>query len=87
MFTIMRPNREYFSNDGKIILFETPEEANESLNCLIHYVNQRLHEKSRVAEAMSAPMVITQQSRLTPVNFDINTVECGVVYCKDLRKQ
>ena len=87
MFTIMRPNREYFSKDGKIILFETPEEANEFLNCLIHYAIQRLQSEGRIGEAMSAPMVITQQSRLTPVNFDIHTVECGVVYCKDLRKQ
>ena len=87
MFTIMRPNREYFHKDGKIILFETPEEANEFLNYFIHYAIQRLHNEGRVAEAMSAPMVITQQSRLIPVDFDINTVECGVVYCKDLRKQ
>ena len=86
MFTIMR-GREYFHKDGKIILFETPEEANEFLNYFIRYAIQQLHNEGRTAEAMSAPMVITQQSKLTPVNFDINTVECGVVYCKDLRKQ
>ena len=86
MFTIMR-GREYFHKNGKIILFETPEEANEFLNYFIRYAIQRLHNEGRVAEAMSAPMVITQQSRLTPVDFDINTVNCGVVYCKDLRKR
>ena len=86
MFTIMR-GREYFHKDGKIILFETSEEANEFLNYFIRYSIQRLHNEGRVAEAMSASMIITQQSRLTPVDFDINTVDCGVVYCKDLRER
>ena len=86
MFTIMR-GQEYFHKNGKIVLFENPQEANEFLACLIHYSVQRLQSEGRTAEAMSAPMIIAQQSKLTPVNFDINTVECGVVYCKDLRKQ
>ena len=86
MFTIMR-GREYFHKNGKIILFETSEEANEFLNYFIRYSIQRLHNEGRVAEAMSASMIITQQSRLTPVDFDINTVDCGVVYCKDLRER
>ena len=86
MFTIMR-GQEYFHQDGKIILFETPEEANEFLNYFIRYAVQRLHNENRTVEAMSAPMIITHQSRLTPVDFDINAVECGVIYCKDLRKQ
>lgn len=86
MFTIMR-GREYFHKDGKIILFENPQEANEFINYLIHYSVQQLQSEGRMGEAMSAPMIITQQSRLTPVDFDINAVECGVVYCKDLRKQ
>ena len=86
MFTIMR-GREYFHKDGKIILFENHQEANEFINYLIRYSVQLLQIEGRVAEAMSTPMIITQQSRLTPVDFDIDTVECGVVYCKDLCKQ
>lgn len=86
MFTIMR-GREYFHKDGKIILFESPQEANEFINYLIRYSVQRLKKEGSLSEALSAPMIIAQQSQLTPVDFDINTVECGVVYCKDLRKQ
>ena len=85
MFTIMR-GREYFHKDGKIILFESPQEANEFIKYLVHYSVQRLEREGRLGEALTAPMIITQQSQLTPVDFDIDTVECGVVYCKDLCK-
>ena len=86
MYTIMR-GREYFHKDGKIILFENPQEANEFIDYLIRYSVQQLQSQGRVGEAMSAPMRIIQQSCLTSVNFDIDNVECGVIYCKDLRKQ
>ena len=86
MFTIMRPNREYFHSQGKIIIFETPEEANAFVNAFVHYSVQRLQAEGRGAEALTAPMIIMQESSLVPVDFDINTVECGVVFCKDLRK-
>lgn len=85
MFTIMRPNREYFHSQGKIIIFETPEEANAFIKAFIQYSVQRLHAEGRTQEAMTAPMVIMQESNLVPVDFDIDTVECGVVFCKDLR--
>lgn len=86
MFTIMRPNREYFHSQGKIIIFETPEEANEFVNAFVRYSIQRLQAEGRGSEALTAPMIIMQESNLVPVDFDINTVECGVVFCKDLRK-
>ena len=86
MFTIMRPSREYFHSQGKIIIFETPEEANAFVNAFVHYSVQRLQAEGRGAEALTAPMIIMQESNLVPVDFDINTVECGVVFCKDLRK-
>ena len=86
MFTIMR-GLEYFHKDGKIILFENHQEANEFISYFIHYSVQRLQSEGRMGEAVSAPIIITQQTRITPVDFDINTVECGVIYCKDLRKQ
>ena len=87
MFTIMNSNGEYFHKEGKIILFENQEEANNFINYFIRYSVQRLHNEGRATEAMSAPMVILQRSKLAPVDFDINAVECGVVYCRDLRKQ
>lgn len=86
MFTIMRPNQEYFHSQGKIIIFETPEEANAFINALVHYSVERLQAEGRTQEAMTVPMVIMQESNLVPVDFDINTVECGVVFCRDLCK-
>ena len=86
MFAILRPNREYLHRDGKIILFESPEEANEFINALIQYSVQRFQSEGRMMEAMSASMVIMREMNLVPVDFDIETVECGVIYCKDMRR-
>ena len=86
MFAILRPNREYLHRDGKIILFESPEEANEFVNALIQYSIQRFQSEGRMMEAMSASMVIMREMNLVPVDFDIETVECGVIYCKDMRR-
>lgn len=86
MFAILRPNREYLHRDGKIILFESPEEANEFVNALIQYSTQRFQSEGRMMEAMSASMVIMREMNLVPVDFDIETVECGVIYCKDMRR-
>ena len=86
MFAILRPNREYLHRDGKIILFESPEEANEFINALIQYSIQRFQSEGRMMEAMSASMVIMREMNLVPVDFDVETVECGVIYCKDMRR-
>ena len=56
------------------------------MNYFLQYAIQRLQNEGRGMEAMSAPMVLSQ-FQLMPVNFDIETIECGVVFCKDLRKQ
>ena len=87
MFTIMNSNGEYFHKEGKIILFESQEEVNGFINYFIRYSVQRLHNEGRVTEAMSAPMVILQRSKIHPVDFDVNAVECGVVFCRDLCKK
>ena len=86
MFAIIRPNREYYHYQGKIILFDNQEQANAFVNQFINYSVQRLTKEGREVEAMSAPMLIMQQSQLIPINFDIDTVPCGTIHCKDLPK-
>ena len=86
MYCFINPNREYLHKNGKIVLFETGEEANLFMNYFLQYAIQRLQSEGRGIEAMSAPMVLSQ-FQLIPVSFDIETIECGVVFCKDLRKQ
>jgi len=70
MFTI-RCNNTYFSKDhSKVILFNTPDEANNFLNGFMGYAMQRAMQEgglNAIGEVMSAQMNI----QIEPVN-DIN---------------
>lgn len=86
MYVIKQQDGTYFHTGGKIILFETEREINEFLNYFIQYSVNRLSREGRKGDAMLAPMRIRTESVAMPVDFDINTVECGVVYARDMRK-
>ena len=86
IYIIQQKDGTYYHKDGKIIIFESEQEINEYLNCFIQYSADRLAREGRTMEAMSAPMVIMSESNITPVDFDINTVPCGVIFAKDMRK-
>jgi hypothetical protein len=85
MYVIKQIDGTYFHKDGKIILFESQNQINEFLNYFIQYSVSRLAHEGRKNEAMTAPMTIMSGSIAMPVDFDINTVECGVVWAGDLR--
>lgn len=86
MYVIKQRDGTYFHKDGKIILFENQNQINEFLNYFIQYSVNRLSREGRAHEAMSAPMKIMSDSIAMPVDFDINTVPCGVVWAGDLKK-
>lgn len=87
IYTIKQKDGTYYHKDGKIIIFENEQEINEYLNCFIQYSADRLAREGRTMDAMSAPMVIMSESNVMPVDFDINTVPCGVIFAKDMRKR
>ena len=86
MYVIKQRDGTYFHKDGKIILFENQRQINEFLNYFTQYSVNRLIREGRQQEAMSAPMKIMSDSIAMPVDFDINTVPCGVVWAGDLKK-
>lgn len=86
MYVIKQQDGSYFHRGGKIILFENERQINEFLNAFTQYSINRLIREGRQHEAMSAPMRIMTGSIVIPVDFDINTVECGVVYAGDLKR-
>ena len=86
MFCIMRKNGAYYHNKGKIILFESEYEAENFINMFVQYSTNRLMSERKIIESMEAPMSIMHDSQITRVNFDIDTVECGVVYARELMK-
>lgn len=85
MFTIIYSNKEYFHKNGKIILFESIEEAKEFLTFFINYSIQRLTQEGRIHEEIITLKMISQNSKIVPVDFDINTIECGTILCKELK--
>lgn len=87
IFTLQQRDGTYFHKDGKIIIFENENEINEFLNCFVQYSVDRLSREDRMREAMTAPMRIMTDSVAKPVDFDINTVPCGIIYARDMRKR
>lgn len=85
LFCIIRTNGAYYHNKGRIILFESEQEAQNFINMFIQYSTERLlNENGNPLDSMKAPMMIMNKSQIIPVDFDIDTVECGVVYAREL---
>ena len=87
MFTIQHASGTYFHNKGRIILYESEQEAVNYLNAFINYAMNRLAQEGRVGEVMRVPMFASHECRILPVTFDINEVECGTVWAKDLAEE
>lgn len=85
LYVIKHTDGTYFHNKGKIILYETPEQATRFLQEFIQYAISRLiQEGTNPMQAMSSSMIIQSHSRIMEIDFDMNTVECGTVYATDL---
>lgn len=85
LFVIKHSNGTYFHNKGRIILYESPEQATRFLKEFIEYTMNRLvQEGADHMEIMTAPMIIQTHSRIMEIDFDVDTVECGTVYAIDL---
>lgn len=83
MFTIMYQNKLYFHNKGRIILFESQEEARNFMNMFIQYSMDMLAQNGDIHAIMEAQM-LPAQCQITSVDFDIDTVECGTVWAREL---
>ena len=84
-FCIIRTNGAYYHNKGKIIIFESENEAQNFINLFIQYSTERLlRESDNPFDSMKASMNILSESKIIPVGFNIDTVECGVIYAREL---
>ena len=73
-------NKCYF-----VSLEQSEDEAQNFINMFIQYSTERLiYETRNPLDGMKAPMKIMNESQIIPVDFDIDTVECGVVYAREL---
>jgi hypothetical protein len=85
LFVIKHSNGTYFHNKGRIILYESPEQATRFLKEFIEYAMNRLvQEGADHMEIMTVPMTVQMNSQIMNVDFDIDEVECGTVYATDL---
>lgn len=75
----------YFHNNGRIILYETPEQAMRYIEGFTNYTMNRLaQEGGNQIGVMTAPMTIQSNSIIMEVDFDIDKVECGTVHVTDI---
>lgn len=86
MFVIQHVSKLYFHNKGRIILFESQQEAQGFMEMFINYSMNELGRQNRLGETMQVPIVVMHECKIIPVDFDINTVECGTVLCRELFK-
>jgi len=86
MFIIMHKSGLYFHNKGRIILFESQQEAQNFMEMFINYSMSELGKEGRVAETMKVPIVVMHECAIMPVDFDIETIECGTVLARELFK-
>lgn len=85
LYIIKYINGTYFHNNGRIILYESPEQAMRFLEAFINYAMNRLvQEGANQIEIMTVPMTVKNNSRIMEIDFDIDNVECGTVYAADL---
>lgn len=83
MFIIKTRDGQYFHNKGRIILYETQNQAQRYIEEFIQYALTRVAQEDPM-KAMSVPITVMQNSVITPVDFDIDNVECGTVYVTDI---
>ena len=89
MFIIMHSSGLYFHNKGKIILFDSQEQAKYFLNAFIQYSTNEFSKQGDIGMAMHAPMTIMQECKIMLASEDIRNekVKCGVVYARDLMQR
>ena len=74
----------YFHCKGKIILFESVQQAQIYLQRFIQWGAQKHLENGDQGAAMTFPMIVQSQTKLMEIDFDPDTVPCGTVYATDL---
>lgn len=84
MFVIKTREGYYFHNKGRIILYESENQAKRYIENFIQYAVDRVAQEIDPMEAISVPMTIISNSIIMPVDFDIDNVECGTVYLTDI---
>lgn len=84
IFVIKHNSGLYFHNKGRIILFESQQEAENFINMFVNYSMQRLASEGRAQQVMQVPIVCMHECSIIPIDFDINNIECGTIYSKEL---
>lgn len=84
MLVIKHSSGVYFHNKGRIVLFESEQEASNFMNMFIQYSTNRLAQEGRVEEVMRVPIFAMSECGIMPVDFDIQKVDCGVVFAREL---
>lgn len=84
MFIIMHKSGLYFHNKGRIILYESEQEARNFLQMFIQYSTNRFAQEGNMDAIMQVPIVVMHECEIKSVDFDIDNIKCGTVLMKEL---
>ena len=84
LYVIKCSDGSYFHNKGRIILYESQDQAQVYLQEFIRYAIQRVAQEQGRLASMTVPTTVISETYITPIDFDVDSVECGTVYLADL---
>lgn len=83
MFVIKHNSGLYFHNKGRIILFESQEEAHYFLELFSQFSMQMLAQSGNPMMIMQVPMILQNECIVMPLD-DLNEIKCGTVKASEL---
>ena len=84
MFIVQHNSGLYFHNKGRIILFESQEEAQYFMELFEKYSMHQLAQNGDPMAIMQVPMVLRSECVIKLLDFDLNEIECGTVMASEL---
>ena len=74
----------YFHNKGRIILFESQEEAQYFMELFEQFSMYQISQNGDPMAIMQVPMILRSECMIKPLDFDLNEIECGTVMASEL---
>lgn len=86
MLVIQHNSGLFFHNKGRIILFESEQEATYFMRLFSQYASYMVAqaEAGDPVAMMRVTRILTTECQILPATFNTNTVECGTVLASEL---
>lgn len=84
MFVVQHNSGLYFHNKGRIILFNSQEEAQYFMELFEQFSMHQLAQDGDPMAIMKVPMILRSECVIKFLDFDLNEIKCGTVMASEL---